>query len=82
MKLSGAYIHLLLLAQVSHTASYKALDDLTVEWVGVPGFMDGLYQTKFFSPLPQHVWASIPVGELSSTRNFLPDTHGLGCICD
>ena len=52
--------------RVSRTASYKALDALTVEWVGVPGFMDGIYQTKFFSPLPQHVWANIPVGELSS----------------
>ena len=52
--------------RVSRTASYIALDDLTLEWVGVPGFMDGLYQTKFFAPLPQHAWASIPVGELSS----------------
>jgi peptide/nickel transport system substrate-binding protein len=51
---------------VSRTTSYKSLDDLTVEWVGLPGFMDGLYQTKFFSPLPQHVWASIPVSDLSS----------------
>ena len=53
--------------RVSRTASYKALDDLTVEWMGVPGFIDGLYQTKFYSPLPQHAWANIPVTELSST---------------
>jgi peptide/nickel transport system substrate-binding protein len=50
--------------QVSRTASNKALDDLTVEWVGVPGYVDGLYQAKFFSPLPQHAWANIPVTEL------------------
>jgi len=55
-------------AQVSHTASYTALDELTVEWTGVPGFMDGLYQTKFFSPLPQHAWASIPVTELQGNE--------------
>jgi peptide/nickel transport system substrate-binding protein len=54
--------------RVSRTASYKILDDLTLEWVGVPGFLDGLYQTKFFSPLPQHAWASIPVNELSSAE--------------
>jgi len=54
--------------RVSRTASYKALDDLTTEWAGVPGFMDGLYQTKFFSPLPQHAWASIPVSDLSSAE--------------
>ena len=54
--------------QVNRTSSYKALDDLNVEWMGVPGFMDGLYQTKFFSPLPQHAWVSIPVNELSSNE--------------
>jgi peptide/nickel transport system substrate-binding protein len=54
--------------QVKHTSSYKALDDLTVEWIGVPGFMDGLYQAKFFSPLPQHAWASIPVTELQGNE--------------
>jgi peptide/nickel transport system substrate-binding protein len=54
--------------QVSRTASYQALDDQTVEWVGIPGFIDGLYQAKFFSPLPQHAWAGIPVTELSSAE--------------
>ena len=54
--------------QVKHTSSYKALDDLTVEWIGFPGFMDGLYQAKFFSPLPQHAWASIPVTELAGNE--------------
>lgn len=54
--------------QVSRTASYTALDDLTVEWVGVPGFVDGQYQAKFFSPLPQHAWSDIPLGELSSSE--------------
>ncbi len=49
---------------VSHTVSYKALDELTVEWVGVPGYLDGQYQDKFFSPLPQHLWSAIPVNEL------------------
>ena len=54
--------------QVSHTSAYKALDDLTVEWMGVPGFVDGLYQAKFFSPLLQHVWATIPVNELATNE--------------
>ncbi|HSB65294.1 MAG TPA: ABC transporter substrate-binding protein [Anaerolineales bacterium] len=54
--------------QVSYTSSYKALDELTVEWIGLPGFMDGQYQTKFFSPLPQHAWANIPVNELPSNE--------------
>jgi peptide/nickel transport system substrate-binding protein len=70
--------------QVSHTASYRALDDLTVEWTGIPGFMDGLYQTKFFSPLPQHAWASIPVTELPSndTSSRMPLGWGAYVIED
>jgi len=54
--------------QISHTISYTALDELTVEWIGVPGFIDGQYPTKFFSPLPQHAWASIAASELSSSE--------------
>ena len=53
---------------VSRTSTYKALDDRTVEWTGVPGFLDGQYQTKFFSPLPQHIWANIPPNELSTNQ--------------
>jgi peptide/nickel transport system substrate-binding protein len=52
------------LPEVGLTSSYKALDELTVEWIGVPGFMDGQYQTKFFSPLPQHAWTNISVDKL------------------
>jgi peptide/nickel transport system substrate-binding protein len=54
--------------QVSRTSSYIAQDDLTVEWTGVPGFTDGQYQAKFFSPLPQHAWSNIPVKELPSNE--------------
>jgi len=53
--------------RVSHTTTYRALDELTIEWTGVPGYVDGLYQAKFFSPLPQHAWAGIPAAELSGT---------------
>jgi peptide/nickel transport system substrate-binding protein len=64
--------------QVSRTSSYKALDALSVEWVGLPGFMDGLYQTKFYSPLPQHAWSGIPVNELSSNEESSRKPLGWG----
>jgi peptide/nickel transport system substrate-binding protein len=63
---------------ISRTSSYKAVDDLTVEWTGVPGFMDGQYQAKFFSPLPQHAWASIPVNELSTNETSSKEPIGWG----
>ncbi len=36
------------------TASYDALDERSVRWTGVPGFLDPAYQTNFFIPLPEH----------------------------
>jgi peptide/nickel transport system substrate-binding protein len=39
----------------ARTFSYKALDDRTVEWIGLPGFVDADYQSNFWTPLPEHV---------------------------
>jgi len=38
---------------VQYTRSYNALDEQTVEWVGIPGYV-GTFATKFASPLPEH----------------------------
>jgi len=40
---------------VDRTASYEALDQRTVRWIGIPGYMDSEYLSNFWSPLPQHV---------------------------
>lgn len=47
-----------------YTAEYTALDDLTVVWAGLPGFLDPTYQANFFIPLPQHTLARYQVEEL------------------
>jgi peptide/nickel transport system substrate-binding protein len=48
------------------TKSYVAVDDQTVEWRGIPGYL-GAVVTKFFSPLPEHLWGGItPAALLSS----------------
>jgi peptide/nickel transport system substrate-binding protein len=39
---------------IDRTASYEALDDLTVRWMGIPGFMDSEYAANFWAPLPEH----------------------------
>jgi peptide/nickel transport system substrate-binding protein len=39
---------------VLRTARYAALDAHTVEWVGLPGFLDPHYRTNFFIPLHEH----------------------------
>jgi len=45
------------------TTSYTALDEVTVEWVGIPGYQ-GAYAENFFSPLPEHLWGIFPPAEL------------------
>jgi peptide/nickel transport system substrate-binding protein len=50
--------------RILRTASYQALDELTVEWRGVPGYLDALYNANFYSPLPHHAWGSLSTTEL------------------
>ena len=63
---------------VSRTASYKALDEATVEWAGVPGYQDGLFQTKFFIPLPQHAWSAYTAEELRTAESSSRKPVGWG----
>ena len=46
------------------TASYTALDERSLRWTGVPGFLDPDYRTNFFIPLPEHQVAGRPPAEL------------------
>jgi peptide/nickel transport system substrate-binding protein len=50
---------------LQRTAAYTALDNSTVQWMGVPGFTDNHYETYFWSPLPKHVM------ELKKTADLL-----------
>jgi peptide/nickel transport system substrate-binding protein len=54
--------------QVLRTQSYRALDERTVEWTGVPGDQDGLYHTRFYLPLPQHAWGGLNPQELPAAE--------------
>jgi peptide/nickel transport system substrate-binding protein len=42
---------------IDRTAIYEAADELTVQWWGLPGFIDPDYFTNFWMPLPQHAWS-------------------------
>ena len=49
---------------VDRTAKYEALDELTTQWKGIPGFRDSTYYTNFFFPSPEHIWGQYPPKEL------------------
>jgi len=40
--------------KIAYTANYEAIDDLTVRWTGLPGFIDQSYATNVWDPLPRH----------------------------
>ncbi len=40
--------------RVDRTASYQATGPLTLQWTGVPGWLDPTYFTNVWSPLPRH----------------------------
>ena len=46
------------------TASYTAIDDRSVRWTGVPGFLDPAYQGNYFIPLPEHQLSQYPMLDL------------------
>ncbi len=50
---------------IDRTFSYEAVDDQTVQWWGIPGFIDASYAVNFWSPLPKHLWGSIPAADLA-----------------
>ncbi len=53
---------------ISRTQSYRAIDELTVQWEGIPGDYDPEYALNFFSPLPRHAWGAIAPQDLASTE--------------
>lgn len=49
---------------IDHTQVYEATDETTLQWWGVPGYIDPTYYTNFWSPLPKHAWEEFTAAEL------------------
>ena len=64
--------------RISRTASYIALDAQTVEWQGLPGWLDPLYFTNVWMPLPAHQLGGIAAASLLTTPETTqtPLSHG------
>ncbi len=63
---------------VQHTAAYQALDERTVRWTGIPGFLDAEYQANFWTPLPQHALAGLAPGDLAGAEDAARRPLGWG----
>ena len=49
---------------IARTQTYEAADEKTLQWWGIPGFIDPAYFTNFWPPAPKHVWSEFPAGQL------------------
>jgi peptide/nickel transport system substrate-binding protein len=67
---------------IDRTQAYEAAGDLTIQWWGVPGFIDPSYADNFWAPLPKHLWEKIPAAELArgDTKAHPPIGWGPGSI--
>ena len=52
---------------LERTEAYEAVDPLSVNWQGVPGFRDNTYMMNFWQPMPYHIWSEFESAELNST---------------
>jgi peptide/nickel transport system substrate-binding protein len=60
------------------TAYYQALDDLTVQWAGVPGYFPSRFETNFWMPLPSHLWSKYTPQQLLTADEVTNKPVGWG----
>ncbi len=65
---------------VERTADYSAIDDRTVEWVGVPGYTPDDYSGAFWIPLPEHAWGIHTSNELLTAEEVNRKPLGWGAF--
>ncbi len=49
---------------IDRTQTYEAADANSVQWWGLPGFIDPAYFTNFWPPAPKHLWSQFPADQL------------------
>ncbi len=53
---------------VRYTVDYQAVDERTVRWTGLPGYLDPAYMTHVWTPLPRHHLAEFSAADLPATE--------------
>ena len=64
--------------QLYYVQSYSAVDDQTVDWVGLPGFQGVRPSTFFFAPLPEHVLGSLSLESMLTSDIASKEPIGWG----
>lgn len=63
---------------LERTASYRAVNDVTVEWTGLPGFLNNTYHRNFWWPLPAHRFAGKTPKEVTGLQEVHRNPLGWG----
>ena len=63
---------------IDRTASYEALDDLTIQWTGMGGYIDSTYFTNVWTPYPEHIWGQFTAAELIEAEESSQRPTGWG----
>lgn len=50
---------------IERTQSYEAADAQTLQWFGIPGYVDSTYFMNFWQPAPKHIWSEFPADQLA-----------------
>ncbi len=66
---------------IDRTQIYEATDETTVQWWGIPGFIDPTYYTNFWAPLPKHAWEEFAAAELPQIDIASRYAGWLGTVC-
>ena len=64
--------------KVDRTLSYEAIDAQTLQWTGIPGFIDPDYRANFWFPAPQHLWGELTAAELVTNPDSAQMPVGFG----
>jgi peptide/nickel transport system substrate-binding protein len=65
-------------AVAERTLSYMASDPFTVVWTGLPGYVDPLYPSFFWSPLPRHRFSALSPVEVADSPEARRSPLGWG----
>ena len=49
---------------MDRTQTYEATGETTLQWWGIPGFIDPTYYINFWTPLPKHAWEEFDAADL------------------
>jgi peptide/nickel transport system substrate-binding protein len=63
---------------VNKTASYRAIDESSVQWVGKPGLLPVDFSVYFWLPLPQHAWGDASAADLLNSQQAKESPLGWG----